>query len=145
MLTKNPTVPPPNLDVKSLSRVRLFATSWTLAYPLCPWHFPGNSTIADCHFLLQGIFPTQGSNPGLPNCRQTLYHLSHQGSPNSHASPIQMLTWPDCLASETDEIGCIHGGMAIDWSCFSRIFAAAFPTHPQFPVLTALLCTHILL
>ena len=35
-----------------------------------------------------------------------------------------MLTWPDCLASETDEIGCIHGGMAIDWSCFSRIFAA---------------------
>ena len=35
-----------------------------------------------CHFLLQGIFPTQGLNPGLPHCRQTLYHLSHQGSPN---------------------------------------------------------------
>ena len=34
-----------------------------------------------CHFLLQGIFPTQGSNPGLPHCRQTLYHLSHQGNP----------------------------------------------------------------
>ena len=34
-----------------------------------------------CHFLLQGIFPTQGSNLGLPHCRQTLYHLSHQGSP----------------------------------------------------------------
>ena len=32
-----------------------------------------------CHFLLQGIFPTQGSNPGLSHCRQTLYHLSHQG------------------------------------------------------------------
>ena len=31
--------------------------------------------------LLQGIFPTQGSNPGLPYCRQILYHLSHQGSP----------------------------------------------------------------
>ena len=30
-----------------------------------------------CHFLLQGIFPTQGSNPGLPHCRQTLYHLSY--------------------------------------------------------------------
>ena len=30
--------------------------------------------------FLQGIFPTQGSNPGLPHCRQTLYHLSHQGS-----------------------------------------------------------------
>ena len=33
----------------------------------------------DCHFLLQGIFPTQELNPGLPHCRQTLYHLSHQG------------------------------------------------------------------
>ena len=35
----------------------------------------------DCHFLLQGIFPTQGLNPGLLHCGQTLYHLSHQGSP----------------------------------------------------------------
>ena len=34
-----------------------------------------------CHFLLQGILPTQGSNPGLLLCRQMLYHLSHQGSP----------------------------------------------------------------
>ena len=32
-----------------------------------------------CYFLLQGIFWTQGSNSGLPNCRQILYHLSHQG------------------------------------------------------------------
>ena len=35
----------------------------------------------DCHFLLQRTFPTQGSNPGLLHCRQTLYHLSHKGSP----------------------------------------------------------------
>ena len=33
-----------------------------------------------CHALLQGIFPAQGSNPGLLNCRQILYHLSRQGS-----------------------------------------------------------------
>ena len=31
-----------------------------------------------CHALLQGIFPTQGSNPGLPHCRQILYHLRHK-------------------------------------------------------------------
>jgi len=31
--------------------------------------------------LLQGIFPTQGSNPGLPHCRQILYQMSHKGSP----------------------------------------------------------------
>ena len=33
-----------------------------------------------CHFLFQGIFPTQGSNLGLLSCRQILYHLSHHGS-----------------------------------------------------------------
>ena len=36
----------------------------------------------NCHSLLQGIFPTQVWNPGLPHCRQILYHLSHQGSPS---------------------------------------------------------------
>ena len=40
--------------------------------------FLGKSTGVGCHFLLQGIFPTQGSNPGLLHCRQTLYRLSHQ-------------------------------------------------------------------
>ena len=39
-----------------------------------------------CHFLLQGIFPTLGSNPGLPHSRQTLEPLSHQGSPNGKAA-----------------------------------------------------------
>ena len=48
---------------------------------LHPWDFPGKSTRVGCHFLLQGIFPTQGLNPGLSHCRQMLYHLSHQGSP----------------------------------------------------------------
>ena len=37
-----------------------------------------------CHALLQGIFPIQGSNPGLPHCRWILYHLSHQGSLTMH-------------------------------------------------------------
>ena len=41
----------------------------------------GKSAGVDCHFLLQGIFPTQESNPGTPHGKQTLYHLSHQGSP----------------------------------------------------------------
>ena len=45
-----------------------------------PWNSPGKNTGVGCHFLLQGIFPIQGSNPGLPHCRQILYWLSHQGS-----------------------------------------------------------------
>ena len=44
---------------------------------------PGKNTGMGCHTLLQGIFPTQGSNPVLLHRRQILYHLSHQGSPFS--------------------------------------------------------------
>ena len=42
--------------------------------------FPGKNTGVGCHALLQGMFPTQGSNPGLPQCRLIFYHLNHQGS-----------------------------------------------------------------
>ena len=47
---------------------------------LHPWDFLGTSTGVGCHFLLQGIFPTQGSNPGIPHCRQTnlLKHCSNR-------------------------------------------------------------------
>ena len=54
---------------------------------LCPWDFPGKSTGVGCHCLLQGIFLTQGSNVILPHCKQTLYHLSHQGSPYQLGDP----------------------------------------------------------
>jgi len=47
---------------------------------LCPWDSPGKNTGVGSHSLLQGIFPTQRSNPGLLHCRQILYHLSHQES-----------------------------------------------------------------
>ena len=47
-----------------------------------PWNSPGQNTgVGSNLFLLQGIFPTQRSNPDLPPCRQILYQLSHQGSP----------------------------------------------------------------
>ena len=49
---------------------------------LCPWYFPGKNTVVGCHFLLQGIFPTQGSNSSLWHHRQILYHLNHQGRPS---------------------------------------------------------------
>ena len=48
---------------------------------LCPRNSSGKNTGVDCHSLLQGIFSTQGLNLGLLYCRQILYHLSHQGSP----------------------------------------------------------------
>ena len=41
----------------------------------------GKNTRVGCCSLLEGIFPTQGSNPSLPHCRQVVCHLSPQGSP----------------------------------------------------------------
>ena len=65
-----------NTKSKSLSCVRLFETQWN-----SPWNSPGQNTGVGSLSLLQGIFPTQGSNPGLQHCRQILYQLSHKGRP----------------------------------------------------------------
>ena len=46
-----------------------------------PKNSPGHNTGAVSRSLLQGIFPTQGSNPGLPHCRRILYQLIYWGSP----------------------------------------------------------------
>ena len=43
------------------------------------WNSPGQNTGVGSHSPLQGTFPTQGSNPCLPHCKQIIYHLSHQG------------------------------------------------------------------
>ena len=61
------------------------------ARPLCSWNSPGKNTGVGCHSLLQGIFPTQGSNPGLLHCRHILYHLSHQGSPSTTVYLLNVL------------------------------------------------------
>ena len=59
----------------------MFATPWTVAHqaPLSV-ESPDKNTGVGSHFLLQGIFPTKGSNPGLLHCKQILYCLSHQES-----------------------------------------------------------------
>ena len=59
--------------LKLLSRVWLFVIPWTVAYSRQEYW-------SGCHFLLQGIFPTQGLNLGLLHCTKMLYCLSHQGS-----------------------------------------------------------------
>ena len=63
---------------KLLSCVQLFATPWTVAHQ-APLSVGFSRQEWGCHFLLQGIFLTQGLNLGLLHCRQILYHLSHQG------------------------------------------------------------------
>ena len=68
----------------SFSRVRLFATPWTVARqaPLS-MGFSRQEYWSGLHSFLQGIFPTEGSNPRLLHCRQILYCLRHQGRPFS--------------------------------------------------------------
>ena len=62
------------VKVKSFSHIRLFVTPWTVAYQGFSVHGIFQARVLEwgCHFLLQGIFLTQGSNPGLPHCRQML-------------------------------------------------------------------------
>ena len=62
--------------------IRLFATPWRLQATrlLCPWDFPGKSTGVGCHFLLQGVFQTQGLNPRLLCQQVDSLPLCHMGS-----------------------------------------------------------------
>ena len=59
--------------------MQVFVIPWVF----CPWASPGKNTRVGAHSLLQGTFLTQGLNPGLLHCRWILYHLNHQGSPDS--------------------------------------------------------------
>ena len=70
-------------EVKSLSRVQLVATPWTVASQAAPsMEFSRQEYWSGLPFPSPGgIFPTQGLNPGLPHCRQMFYLLSYQGSP----------------------------------------------------------------
>ena len=101
----------------SLSHVWLFATTWTITHqaPLCSWDFPGKNTGGGSHSLLQRIFLTQGSNPGLLNCTWILYHLSHQGSPwneqeniNSSGVKCSELECFRCLVAQSCPTLCDH-------------------------------------
>ena len=56
-----------------------------------PWNSPGQNTGVGILSLLQGIFPTQGSNSGLPHCRQIIYQLSHQGKPREATREVRRL------------------------------------------------------
>ena len=83
------------LHGQSLSCVFFFETHglWPTRL-LHPWDSPGKSTRVGCHFLLQGIFQTQGSNPCLLHWQADSLPLSHQGSPQKLAKT----TFKICLA-----------------------------------------------
>ena len=81
-----------------------------------PWNSPGQSTGVRSLSLLQGIFPTQGSNPGLPHCRWIIYQLNHKGSPRIQewvAYPFSSgSSWP----RNRTRVSCIVGGFFTNWA-----------------------------
>ena len=72
---------------------------------------PGKNTGWGCHAFLQGIFPTQGSNPGLPHCRQILYCLSHQPEAQEYWSGVAypVSRGPSQPTNQT-RVSCFAGG-----------------------------------
>ena len=77
-------VPLPSLESRSV-----LSNSLQLHGLYNPWNYPGQNTGVGSCSLIQGIFPTQGSNPGLPHCRQILYKLSHKDTGVGSLSLLQ--------------------------------------------------------
>ena len=108
------------IGIKGLSEGRIDCETgieiYTSTRLLCPWNSPGKNTGMGCHYLLQGIFLTQGSNLGLLHCRQILYCLSHQRNPEihtllplllSHFSRVQLYSTPQTAAhQDLPSMGC---------------------------------------
>ena len=81
-----------------------------------PWNSPGQNTGVGRLSLLQGIFPTQGLNPGLLHCRWLLYQLSHKGSPRI----LEWVAYPFFSGSAQSRnwtrISCIEGRFFTNWA-----------------------------
>ena len=88
--------------------------NWTELY--CPWNSPGQNTGVGNHSLFQGIFPTQGSNSGLPHCTRILYQLSQRGSPRI----LEWVAYPFSRGFSQPRSGtgvsCIAGGFFTNWA-----------------------------
>ena len=80
------------------------------------WNSPGQNTGVGSLSLLQGIFPTQGLNPGLLHCRQVLYQLSHRGSPRI----LEWVAYPFSTESSQPRnqtgVSCIAGRFFTNWA-----------------------------
>ena len=81
-----------------------------------PWNSPGQNTGVDNLSLLQGIFPTQGSNPGLLHYRQILYQLRHKGSPRILVGVAYPFSSRSSQPRNQTRISCIAGGFFTNWA-----------------------------
>ena len=96
----------------TLGYVRLFATPWTIQ----SMEFLGQNTRVGNLSLLQGIFPTQELNPGLPHGRQILYQLSHKGSQRILACVACPFSRGSSQPRNPTGVSCIAGGFFTNWA-----------------------------
>ena len=80
------------------------------------WNSPGQNTGVGSSSLLQGIFPTQGSNPGLPHCRWILYQLSHKGSPRILEWGAYRFSRGSSWPWNWTRVSCIVGRFFSNWA-----------------------------
>ena len=114
-----------------LSCVWLFGTPWTIQWCesrsvvsdslqphglYSPWNSPGQNTRMGRLSFLQGVFPTQGLNPGLPHCRWIIYQLSYKGSPRV----LEWVAYPFSSGSSRPRnrtgVSCIAGRFFTNWT-----------------------------
>ena len=99
------------IEVKSESKSHSVVSDSLWPYGLySPWNSPGQNTGVGSLSLLQRIFPTQVSNPGLPHCSRILYQLSHKESPRI----LEWVAYPFSIRSSQPRnwagVSCIAGG-----------------------------------
>ena len=83
------------------------------------WNSLGQNTGVGSLSLLQGIFPTQGSNPGLPHCRQIVYQLSHKGS----SRILEWVVYPfSSRPRNRTRASCIAGGFFTNWAIKANLW-----------------------
>ena len=140
---------------KLLSLVQLFVTPWTIqsmefsrpvgslsllqgieprspalqpdSLPAEPQEKPKNTGVVSLS-LLQQIFPTQGSNPGLLHCSQILYQLSHKGSPRILEWLAIFLQWI-FLTQESTRVSCIAVGFFTNWAIRELLYGCLLEKH----------------
>ena len=80
------------------------------------WNSPGQNTGMGSLSLLQGISPTQGSNPDLPHCRQILYQVNHKGSPRILEWVAYLFSSGSSWPRNRTRVSCITGGFFTNWA-----------------------------
>ena len=93
----------PRVDFKTILSSALFLVAQS-----CPtlWDPPGQNTGVGRLSLLQGLFHTQGLNPGLPHCKQILYQLSHREAQEYWHGSLSFLQW--IFLTQESKQGLLH-------------------------------------